>query len=78
MFGISSEKLQNLFHTKLAGATLAAFNCLICEFSLLLLEIENSLLNRILDSDFIDNHVHFLSQSMNSVDCLFFHKLLHN
>lgn len=39
MLGVASEQLQDLLHAKLACTGLTAFYRLICEFSLLLLEI---------------------------------------
>jgi hypothetical protein len=75
MFGISSEQLQDLLHPQLARTALSAFKSLVCELPLLFLKIEDSLFNGVFDCDFIDNYVDFLSETVDSIDCLFLDEL---
>lgn len=75
MLSVSAEQLQDLLHAELARTALSAFNGLMRELALLFLEVENSLFDGVLDSDLIDDHIDFLGESMDSVDCLFFNEL---
>ena len=76
MLSIAAEERQYLLHAKLASTSLTtALDSLICEFSFLLLQVQDPLFDRVFDSDLINDDIDFLGQAMDSVDGLLLDEL---
>jgi hypothetical protein len=75
VLGISPEQLQDLFHAQFTRTALTTLDGLVGKLSLLLLQSEDSLLNRVFDGDLVDNNIYFLCKTVDSVDGLFLNKL---
>lgn len=75
MFSIASEQLHDFLHAELSGLGFTALDSLICELPLLLLEFEDTFLDAVLDRNFVNNHICFLCEAMDSVNGLLLNKL---
>lgn len=75
MLSISPKQPQYLLHAQLAGTALSALDGLVGELTLLFLQVENALFDRVGDGDFVDDDVDGLRETVHAVDGLFFDEL---
>jgi hypothetical protein len=75
VFGLSLEQCENVLHAQFSDG-LAALNCSIGKLSLSFLKLKNPLFNRVVNRETIHSHVNCLVETMDSIDGLFFNKLL--
>ena len=73
MLRIPPEEAQDILHTQLRHRF--ALNSSFGQSPFLPLQVEDSLLDTVGDSDLVDYHVNCLIEPMDSIDGLFFNKL---
>jgi hypothetical protein len=75
VLGVTSEEGHDILHTELADS-LTTLNSRIRQLPLRFLQIQDTFFDCIGDGKTIDYHIDSLIETMNTVDGLFFHKLV--
>lgn len=77
MLGVPSKESHHVTHVQLAGGRLALKRH-VSQLALSVLQINDSLLNRILDDHSVDFDIYSLIQTVDTVNGLFLNKLVTN
>jgi len=75
ILGILAEEIHDILHAQFANCLTASLDRCICKFTLLGLQFEDALFNRVGDCEAVDYDVLSLVETMDTVDGLFFDEL---